>query len=322
MAKPGPWKRWAVVAHRYDLDGPVREVASPFGGIVYICCDEFMPDKPIEFRLTFSGFARYPLYLKGNAENWQDVKDLDTPWGELESATLLFTLPVRALRQMPDHESTCKFVDDILVTLLHFLVDESPCSYRVVFDVEAPNPPLIGYPIVLDINWIPGILDTQGPSKEWFCLLILVASSSLASCGFPEDASEALAVLAAYETFQTLWPKVNGMDYYSKSDTPRLFGLLMEVRRDHGSAIFTNALTTVREAMGTGQRSPTYYYKLFCNRICKASGVDYSVQLRNKTHAVRDDLRVIGTGDVGLNNLDTFKVGLPDVASFSGGLPR
>jgi hypothetical protein len=93
MARPGPWKRWALVAHRYDLDSEAKEVASPFGGIVYVCSDEFSSVCPIEFKLTFSGFARYPLYLKGHPEAWDEIRYLDVPWGEIETSVMILTIP-------------------------------------------------------------------------------------------------------------------------------------------------------------------------------------------------------------------------------------
>jgi hypothetical protein len=221
---------------------------------------------------------------------------------------------------MEDLEKTCIQIDALLMGLLHFVADDSPCPYRVVFDVEGPDDPIFGYPMIVNTEWAKAILSPGKASIEWFKFMVVVAKSSLSNCGFPDDVLDGICYLAAVLSFGSGWESINISDY-ELPKAPEMYSLLYRIYEKHVPTVIPEALGRVREALRQENEAPDYFFMLFCTRVSTLTMVDYSMHLRHKDCAVHDNLRKLEDLDAEVPNLDSFKLGIDSVASFSTGLP-
>ena len=99
-----------------DLDEAVTEMSSPYGGPVFLC----LPNKnraAAPFEITLGGVLRAPRFKSGvtSPEDWrQTLRKLPVPWAELESDSILISLPSARIRELDDPQVVLGFWDEVL----------------------------------------------------------------------------------------------------------------------------------------------------------------------------------------------------------------
>ena len=159
------WKRYPVVSRTWPLDQPTTEIASAFGGLVYLRLPYQADYGPIE--VTIDGGVAAPWYRHGSTTNdeWlSELRDAPAPWGELD-APLRFgvTVPSEHLRDLDDPEALMDFwvaVQDTNVTLLGYEPEDRPRMERFVVDRQISAGWMhSGYPIMAHLASAAEVLD-------------------------------------------------------------------------------------------------------------------------------------------------------------------
>ncbi|MBC8451515.1 MAG: hypothetical protein H8D72_02275, partial [Planctomycetes bacterium] len=99
------WSRWPEITRERalpaELDDDAFEVASPFGGLVYLVPGP----KAKAARFELSGVVEAPYFVLGDATSaadWLRRREAPAPWGELACDGVILTLPSGALRGLDD----------------------------------------------------------------------------------------------------------------------------------------------------------------------------------------------------------------------------
>lgn len=116
LSQKGPWHRWPIISGNFEFpskndillyekskstqnnsnnateetddhdlyiidDNDVTVFfASPFGGIVYVCVDQFLIDKPIEVEIIFRSLLQYPVFSSSDPSIYNDfMASINTP---------------------------------------------------------------------------------------------------------------------------------------------------------------------------------------------------------------------------------------------------
>ena len=279
LSKHGPWKRWAtVVTHAPIIQNEVT-LASPFGGIIYIAVYDFELDEPLKVSVNFSGITRYPMYSIASPQMWEETSMCNVPWAELETQFVMFTMPTHILADIQDKEGTCMFIDSLVVALLQWTSDESMRLYRVVFDVEVLDQVNHdSYPIIMSMESINGILFSRRQSIELFHFLELIAERSIPTDGFPDEAVAVFARLAAYVTFQKIWPDDDPQDYFP-NESPPLWERVFNIYSENEPGMISKSIEQVRQAMAFVPTNNMNLYQILVKKINMNAKKDYTSDL-------------------------------------------
>lgn len=221
IMKPGPWKRWPSVVTAFPLTNGSTEVISEFGGVVHIAAGD-LPSPTVSLDITFHNFSRHPVF-SSDAQLWSDTKDLDCPWGEFVSPSIIFTMPTQKLREITSHTETSAIFEQIISILCKLVAYTVDRPYRVVFDVETANDlPLTQYPIMMLVDDIDDIFfNTSTPTSGLFKLIVSLVTVSLREGVFDTVTENALSVFLTCLIFNNLFPYVEQID--SLMEPPPLF---------------------------------------------------------------------------------------------------
>jgi len=103
------WQRAPEISRSWKLSASETEVASAFGGLVYI---EVPKDaRAATHAIKISGAIEAPLFVLGKTkiEDWPKIRALPGPWAELATDRLIITVPSRVLRDMEDPRPVLEF---------------------------------------------------------------------------------------------------------------------------------------------------------------------------------------------------------------------
>jgi hypothetical protein len=223
LGKPGPWLRWPFVVTFRALEDCPTQIASPFGGVVYVVVNSLSDEASRTLTLRFEGFLALPFADIVNPEVWEETKDIPLPWGELVTRSMVFTVPTQSMRKLDFDLIDEKFA--LMVNSIReylSLGSTHPC--RLVFDVELPPEGAAKYPLVLLVNEIPTVMDTwDEPSWELLQAVLLLCKNSMREHVLDPVTEAAVAILTAVVALQQAFEDFDPMDDDSLSHgTPLL----------------------------------------------------------------------------------------------------
>ncbi len=134
------WLRMPRVERTFELDSALIQVASPFGGALYVnvgtTSTELAP-----FEVTFSNVVEAPLFVLDettDAEWIGGLRDLPAPYAEFVSGHLSFSLPSSMIRELDGAEAVAAFWDEVvaLQDSLGMLGDMRTNAERINIDVQ------------------------------------------------------------------------------------------------------------------------------------------------------------------------------------------
>ncbi|OHT11555.1 hypothetical protein TRFO_18905 [Tritrichomonas foetus] len=287
LSNSGPWKRWPIVTAVFDFSETTINIASPFGGIVYIVAENVDIEEKIDFEITFRNIGRHTSFLTSVPDSFEESRDMKTPWGEIETQFVIFTLPTSKMDMIADLQDTCDFIDSIVARVLTFTSDESLRLFRVVFDVELnEGSPVLGYPIVFDISMIDGILmNNSEPSTELFLFLTYIGMMSMPTGIFEHPMIESFATIAAIHAFKNTWKNCDPLQY-SLVAPPELFEVLYRIYNENNKNALVKAFLKAREASVYPNQNSISLWKIFVQKL-SLDTQDYSHELLKESFSMQ-----------------------------------
>jgi hypothetical protein len=157
------WKRVPDVTLRVPLAAGFTEVASPFGGLIYL------EGGPAE--IVVSGAVEAPLYEldRTDAAAWKAMRGRPAPWGELATKKVILTVPTKVLRELDDPAELMRFWDRAMdaVADLATIPRERPRPERYVPDVQISAGYMhSGYPIMTHLDVERKLVDVAALKKD------------------------------------------------------------------------------------------------------------------------------------------------------------
>ena len=107
------WLRMPRVSRSFALDAVGIEVASPFGGALYVDVGS-EPLRAPSFEITFEGVVQAPFFILGKTtdEEWLDeLRKRPAPYAELVAPNLAISLPSRLIRDLEGLSDLMNFWD-------------------------------------------------------------------------------------------------------------------------------------------------------------------------------------------------------------------
>jgi hypothetical protein len=221
LMEKGPWKRWPLVVttHRLTKEG---DIGTPFGGMVYLLFPA--PQFCLSLQCRFTNCCKYPRWLCDNLRVWEDTKDIQVPWGEIDLGPIIFTLPSDVIRRIGDFAFLAEFYTRICDSLSTFLAHSPVRAHRLVFDMEEPrHGARYSYPLLRLMDSIDDIIfGIKGPSVGLFEAVALIGIGSIREEWLDTETETAIATVATAVTFRKLFPDFDPLQF-SGLVLPQLF---------------------------------------------------------------------------------------------------
>lgn len=256
------WQRWPVITTACPLTAEMREVSSPFGGMVFI----YSSDASTEgIAMKFEGFSEYPRYVVEDPGIWERTKNSECPWGEIETRHVIFSLPTPNLARV-DCARIAQVYDTMMERVVGFLSSSVVHKARVVFDIDLALSGRGGYPIMKLIVDVPGILEKlEEPSVAVFDLLVDLAVAHIKENLFPPKVEELFGMLAAENALEAVFPSFN----LEKLEIERPM-LLAELRciEKVRPGLVSKVLASFQSAEWQSVGSPEDNWWMFLRKLC------------------------------------------------------
>jgi hypothetical protein len=272
LAKPGPWLRWPFVVTFRPLDSCRMQIASPFGGPVYVVVSSLPADAQRTLTLQFDGFLAHPFADINNPAIWEQTKEIPVPWGELVTTDVVFTLPSQNMKKL-DFDLIDRNFRPIVKAVREYLSVEFKAPYRFVFDVELPPEFSTKYPLTLLVADVPFVLDNWGEvCGEFFRAVVLLCTNSMRDNVLDPLTERAVMSIAATVGIQTVFTNFDPRDLEFGTLPEPLFSALWEVQQ-HRPRLIPDTLAAMRES---APHATNEMWLAFVGQLCKTAQIDFT----------------------------------------------
>ncbi|CAM9353029.1 unnamed protein product [Lampetra fluviatilis] len=187
----------SVPVVRREMDRGAMEVASSWGGLLYLLVPEGVSLGKIRVRVR--GAARAPYFKLGETslQRWQEFeRHYPAPWSELACDSLILTVPSEAARGLADPESLMRLWDRMMGAIAYLAAEPHPSARpeRIVVDEQISHGWMhAGYPIMVHRGSIPKLLNEEEMRAEgmWGPLHELGHNRQRPAWNFPPHTTEA-----------------------------------------------------------------------------------------------------------------------------------
>ena len=169
-------RRWPAVVTSKPLQATRTQIASPFGGLVYVIVpNDAEPTASV--KVTIDGAVEAPRFVLGKtspAEWKRRIRSLPGPWAELESDKLVATIPASHVREIDDPTDVVTFWRKVAAAQDDLSGRPLPrYQERMVCDIEISAGALhSGYPMMGHLSHAADLADYEKVSKAgtwgWF----------------------------------------------------------------------------------------------------------------------------------------------------------
>lgn len=217
------WKRVPDVVCRVALNKETVEIASAFGGLLYI-------DNPKRGKgtaeIVVDGAVRSPRFVLGTTtpEEWRKtVRQAPGPWAELESGKVVVTVPSSEIRTLEDPTAALKFWDAI--SDAHAKLGSKPTErdspWRYVADVQISAGYMhSGYPIMTHLDAASDMVSVEQLRGGCWGLLHELGHNSQESDWTFDGTVEVTCNLFALHAIDTLCTTKDGSRGHGGVDKP------------------------------------------------------------------------------------------------------
>ncbi|KAK8866947.1 hypothetical protein M9Y10_009916 [Tritrichomonas musculus] len=273
LIKSGPWKRWPTVVSRFYIEpGEPVEFSSPFGGILY-----FISEKNWSVRATFYNVLRCPYLVSQNKDMEIEPKSFYVPWGEIQTKTLIFTLPSESIKQIYNPAEFCDLYDKLVSDTFSFIGIKQQNPRRIIFDVDLPaenTPVLIESSIIMHVDNVEGVLNINHPNSDILLLLTYLSFSYIETIFLEKEIEIMLSMLAGCYAIKKSWPEEPPL--IAVPDTPsKLFCHLFDLCEDKGAEPFSLAIQAT--SMKKDLRNSREAWLFFINKLSKICKSDLHI---------------------------------------------
>ncbi|OHS96292.1 hypothetical protein TRFO_37534 [Tritrichomonas foetus] len=269
-----PWKRWPMITVGFPIVDDVIQIGSQFGGIVYISSE----DGNIEgIDLDFDGFSEYPLYSSKDPSIWEKTKDLEVPIAEIETNSLIFTLPTIYMKKY-DLPKICERFDKLHHIMINFLSAPLLHQDRIVFDIEAPREnKYCGYPIFEDLERIDQLFSNlDKPNFPLFNELIRIATCDIRENCFDNGIERAFATVAACLAFKEVYPDFDPYMFRHEMKVPCLFSEFWKIVQKGDKDWISKALSKFQDPSYILSNVPEDTWIAFVRELCIVGKHDFT----------------------------------------------
>ena len=292
LGQPFPWKRFPVISHRFAVTPGEVEIASPYGGILYVCSE----DMHMRMTVSVSNVTLYPHYNIDHLEEFEESKSSNTPLAEITTKYLIFTLETSKFKLISNLETVVGRIDLIVMHVFKFTSYQTRRRMRVVFDVEQCDETM-SEPIVLPSDYCSSIFLDDSPSPAMFHLLVLVASLALRDMLFSEDVTSSLSTVAACWAFSRVWGDIDPLEFIREL-LPSIFNSIWDVYINCQPGTIQEALWRTRKEMESAQNPGMACethdpWDLFVHHLMSISDKDYMYLLLKEIPASRTSNAVV-----------------------------
>ena len=138
-ANKSDWLRLPILTMKKELAKRTTTIASPVGGLVYITCSP--NGEAFEGTFTIEGAVASPRFILSQTtdEEWeQALAETGAPWGEIESGSLIISLPIEQLRGLKKPNDKIAMWDEIVGACYDLAQIATPFyrKQRIVPDVQ------------------------------------------------------------------------------------------------------------------------------------------------------------------------------------------
>lgn len=160
------WKRVPRISTSWPIDSPKVEVASPFGGLIYVEVPERATAGQVDVNITGGIEApRFVLHKTSNDEWVKHVRSLPGPWAELACDRVILTIPSKVARKIDDPTAIMTHWVRVMdaVADLAGIPHKRPFPERYVADVQISAGYMhSGYPIMTHLDAASFMTDAKG----------------------------------------------------------------------------------------------------------------------------------------------------------------
>jgi len=170
------WQRFPEISRAWPLAAATTDVASPFGGLIYVVVPRECELGSID--VTIKGAVEAPRFVLNETllSDWRArVHSLPGPWAELETKKVIISLPASAVRDLHDPESLMLWWDRVMdgCADLATMPRDRPRPERYTTDEEISAGYMhSGYPIMTWLDVVPTFvnlarLDANEKGCDW-----------------------------------------------------------------------------------------------------------------------------------------------------------
>lgn len=180
------FSRYHIVDREFDVALRKTDVASAFGGLIYLVMpepkdkrysqyhgdiyglvDDYRRPEPRYADVIVENAVKAPRFVLGetNVPQWRkEIREYPAPWAEIGTSKVIFTLPSSAIRDMPNPEPILKKWDEVMDAMadLRGSPQERPVAMRFMIDAHVNwGAAYAGYPINAPEGWIKEIISGE-----------------------------------------------------------------------------------------------------------------------------------------------------------------
>jgi len=233
-----PLKRWPSTVRSFQMNCNKIPIYSSFGGIVYV-----LSQKNASVSLIFSNVMSYSLV---SIDKIPSSINMDVPWCELVSKSIIYTLPSNILALDKSLIAVLSLYDRCYEEIMNFLGTDSSKHIRIVFDVDTPIPPYFGYPIFEKISNCRRLFSSESqPSCELFSMMTSISINFIPEGVFDQITELAIGSSVALAVLSYVFPDVSINEIGINMDQPLLMGFFEICKMDR--SLLKNAIASVKK---------------------------------------------------------------------------
>ena len=167
------WPRFPAISTHKPLRGEYTQIASPFGGLIYIEVPYHC--KLGKLHVTIGNAVMAPLFVTGTTseESWKSMlAQSGAPWAELQGRLVTLTVPIASARKVHNATALMTYWDEVMENCYEFYAAPiRPRPERYCPDVEISAGYMhSGYPIMTHIDvadTMCNLFKLRGKSWTW-----------------------------------------------------------------------------------------------------------------------------------------------------------
>ncbi|OHT05061.1 hypothetical protein TRFO_06051 [Tritrichomonas foetus] len=267
--KDGPYKRYPVVAHRVNISKDAEvEIASPFGGIVYV-----LRDSGAAANLTFTNFSMYPFFSYKKIGMYDATKNFKTEWGEISAKGLIFVMPSAKIALIKDKK---KFVDMIgknILAVHEYVGPRIARPQRVIFEPDMPiKQPLFDEVLYMRLKDLDAIIDENQPTYTLYVMLFSILLAEINGLFLNNEVELTIAKVATAATLDKEFPD-NDVTANLIIDTHQKgYDTLLKIAKEKGYKPFATGINSLIENINI--KTAVEAWTCFTSRFEYSAGVE------------------------------------------------
>lgn len=267
LLKPGPWQRWPIITTQLELKAnELTKFASPFGGILYLI-------SPVRVTATIkvSNVANYPIYAVDKPQLFQKTSEIQIPWGEIRTKTIILTVPRKEMLYIENMAGFTDTIDKLVNIVYSFIGAKMHDFSRVIFDIELPlREPIIQDAVFMSIDSLDGIMNYSEGTSDMFVMLTYICLLLIPDAFYDREIELTMAHVAASYAMHKTYPDIPQIAYLPNAPS-KLFNDLCDLYHEYGDEPFSTAMQMimVNQKITNTQEAWTMFVDVLSKKINK-----------------------------------------------------